>query len=117
VPHIPSLAQAYELRNAVAAEALALLAGEPPADQALRYRRAGAVAGLVKAWESASERIRIARGQPLPGSLRPMGKPTKRPSYGLVHPMPAQPPAPADELEQGEPTAPSGPAPSEDLAG
>ncbi len=65
------LRQAYELRDATACEALALLASEAPADPAVRARRALAVTSLVKAWEAASERIRIARGQPLPGSRRP----------------------------------------------
>src|SRR5438445_2029479 len=65
------LRQAYELRDAAAREAIALLDVEPPADPTARLRRARGAAALVKAWEAASERIRIARGQPLPGSRRP----------------------------------------------
>ena len=56
------LRQAYELRDAAAREAIALLAVEPPTDAAGRSRRARDVAALLKAWEAASERIRIARG-------------------------------------------------------
>jgi hypothetical protein len=74
------LRQAYELRDATAREAIAFLAVEPPADPIARSRRASAVAALVKAWEAACERIRIARGQPLPGTRRPKPKPEhKRP--------------------------------------
>jgi hypothetical protein len=35
---------------------------------------ATAVAHLVRAWESAQERVRIQRGRPLPGTLRPKAK-------------------------------------------
>jgi len=35
---------------------------------------ATAVAQLVRAWESAQERVRINRGRPLPGTLRPRAK-------------------------------------------
>ena len=42
---------------------------------------AQAVSSLVRAWESAQERVRIHRGRPLPGTLRPKEKKpkTKRP--------------------------------------
>jgi|SRR5438128_27000 len=71
MPAGAGLKQAYDLRDASAREALDLLASPPPADPNARARRALAVASLAKVWEAASERIRIARGQPLPGSLRP----------------------------------------------
>lgn len=77
MPASAGLKQAYNLRDALAAEALAMLAIEPPPDPVTRPRRAMAVASLVKAWESACERIRIARGQPLPGSRRPLPKPSQ----------------------------------------
>jgi len=84
------LRQAYELRDATRLEAVAFLAVEPPADPIARSRRASAVAALVKAWEAASERIRIARGQPLPGSRRPGPRqPARRVRRG---PAPPQPP-------------------------
>jgi hypothetical protein len=35
---------------------------------------AQAVSSLVRAWESAQERVRINRNKPLPGSLRPVAK-------------------------------------------
>ena len=35
---------------------------------------ATAVAQLVRAWESAQERVRIHRGRPLPGTYRPKAK-------------------------------------------
>jgi hypothetical protein len=63
--------QACQLRDAAAREAVALLAADPPEDAAARARRASAFAALVKAWESACERLRIARGVPLPGSRTP----------------------------------------------
>ena len=83
------LRQAYELRDAAAREAIALLAVEPLADPTARLRRARGVAALVKAWEAASERIRIARGQPLPGSRRPGPRqPTRAPRRGLAPEQP-----------------------------
>lgn len=42
-----------------------------------RRARAQAVASAIKAWELASDRARIARKQPLPGSLRPEAKPKR----------------------------------------
>ena len=39
---------------------------------------AQAVSSLVRAWESAQERVRINRGRPLPGTLRPREKKPKR---------------------------------------
>jgi hypothetical protein len=89
VPNNRGLKQAYDLRDAAASEAIALLAVEPPADPIARSRRASAVAALVKAWEAASERIRIARGQPLPGSRRPGPRqPTRAPRRGLAPDQP-----------------------------
>jgi len=38
---------------------------------------AQAVTTLIKGWETGVEAIRIARGKPLPGSLRPESKPKK----------------------------------------
>lgn len=45
------------------------------ADQARAM--AQAVTTLIKGWETGVEAIRIARGKPLPGSLRPESKPKK----------------------------------------
>lgn len=54
--------------------------------------RARAIADLTRSWETASERLRILRGKPLPGSLRPgqvKDKPARRGSVApLVLPAP-----------------------------
>jgi hypothetical protein len=48
---------------------------------------AQAVSSLVRAWESAQERVRIHRNKPLPGSLRPVAKP-KRSARSRLEPSP-----------------------------
>lgn len=45
---------------------------------------AQAITGLVKAWETAQERIRIHRGKPLPGSLKPESKPKKLRAHPVI---------------------------------
>lgn len=57
--------------------------------------RANAVTGLVRAWAEADERARIARGRPLPGSLRPERK-TKR-KQTAVEPVTAPITAPVEQ--------------------
>jgi hypothetical protein len=47
---------------------------------------ATAVAQLVRAWESAQERVRIHRGRPLPGTLRPKAK-AKENDYRQPEPL------------------------------
>lgn len=64
------LTQAYILRNLTQQEAVALK-DAPMSEDETRSARANALASLVRAWDIASERIRIIRGRPLPGSLRP----------------------------------------------
>lgn len=44
-------------------------------DAKSRASVAQALRQAVAAWESATERVRIARNKPLPGSLRPESKP------------------------------------------
>lgn len=39
---------------------------------------------LVKAFETAQERVRIARGKPLPGSLKPESKPKKLRAHPVI---------------------------------
>jgi len=53
--------------------------------------RAQAVTGLIRAWAEADERARIARGRPLPGSLRPerRTKPKRPRASGPIGPAPA----------------------------
>lgn len=70
------LKQAYELRDLAAQQALALKDG-PLAERETMSQRAQALASLVKAWDYASDRLRIMRNRPLPGSLRPE-KPSKK---------------------------------------
>ena len=57
---------------------------------------APAIAQLIRAWSEAREAIRILRGRPLPGSLRPERKPKHRPrarvSATKVQAPPAAPP-------------------------
>lgn len=89
------LKQAYDLRDAFAAEALAMLTDAQPASPLLpdqRARRAVAASSLAKAWDAACDRIRISRGKPLPGSRRPAQSKPRQPrrQSGL-----AQPPKPA----------------------
>lgn len=70
------LKQAYELRDLAAQQALALKDG-PLAERETMSQRAQALASLVKAWDYASDRLRIMRNRPLPGSLRPEKQPKK----------------------------------------
>lgn len=42
---------------------------------------ANAIGSVVRAWESAQERVRINRGRPLPGTLRPKEKKPKHKHY------------------------------------
>ena len=92
------LTQAYELRDLAANEAIAIAAEPAPSDPLVRSRRALALGTLVKAWDAASDRIRLLRGRPLPGSRRP-GPPkpasSRRPS-GLIGPAKPQAPSQAD---------------------
>lgn len=66
--------QAYMLRQLTFDAAMALKAEATNDNGVMSITResAQAITGLVKAWESAVERIRIMRGRPLPGSLKPV---------------------------------------------
>jgi hypothetical protein len=70
------LSQAYALRDFSASSALQLkkLEVNTLEEQAARAR---ALKDLTSTWMLASERIRLLRGRPLPGSLRPVPKPSK----------------------------------------
>lgn len=80
------LTQAYELRDLAANMAIALKDELTQPDGKLAITRdeygkpvdAPAIAQLIRAWSEAREAIRILRGRPLPGSLRPERKPSKR---------------------------------------
>lgn len=71
------LSQAYALRNIAASQALVL--NDCPDDNTLASKatRARALRDLTAVWDNASERIRIIRGRPLPGSLKPKS-PTRK---------------------------------------
>jgi hypothetical protein len=71
------LQQAYTIRNLAADEAKCLR-DAPALSLEDKATRAQALRNLTLVWETASERIRILRGRPLPGSLRPERKPSKR---------------------------------------
>jgi hypothetical protein len=82
------LMQAYALRQLAFDLAREIgLAKPEELDETLRAR-ANSVASLIRAWSEADERGRIARGRPLPGSLRPEAK-TKR--KGSRHSLWAEP--------------------------
>lgn len=64
------LQQAYNIRDMAANEAKAL-AESTCEDLEQRLSRAQAIRAMVAVWSDASDRIRILRGRPLPGSKRP----------------------------------------------
>lgn len=82
--------QAYDLRDLAAL--LAMQLDSVPAtslqEQALR---AQALRNFSTVWTDACDRIRILRGRPLPGSLRPERKPKTRPKPASPLVMPAMP--------------------------
>ena len=64
------LTQAYDLRDLAAKETEELRA-MPLITLEDRLARAKAIQALAVVWRDASDRIRILRGRPLPGSKRP----------------------------------------------
>ncbi len=73
MPQARGLIQAYQIRDFAASEALALREAEVKDNQE-RFARARALRDLTSVWSDACDRIRILRGRPLPGSLRPEHK-------------------------------------------
>lgn len=73
------LKQAYDVQD-FAYAALMALRGTLSKDGSLAITRddATAIGQLVCSWEAAQERIRIHRGKPLPGSLKPVSKARKK---------------------------------------
>lgn len=70
------LTQAYELRDTASEQANQVR--ECPANTLEEMAtRAQALRNLASVWEVASERIRIIKGKPMPGSLRPVKAPKK----------------------------------------
>ena len=82
------LTQAYALRNIAADEAMNLK-DAPYDENETKSSRAQAICSLIRAWAEASSTIRIMRGKPLPGSLRPIAKPKKAKSANLPSPTEA----------------------------
>jgi hypothetical protein len=72
------LQQAYDLQEFTFGAVLAFKESLSR-DGKLKVSRedATAIGNLVRAWESCQERVRIHRGKPLPGSLKPEPKPKK----------------------------------------
>jgi len=70
------LKQAYQFRDLAASQALELkdASGDELAE---KLARAKALQANSVVWAEACDRIRILRGKPLPGSLRPIAKPKK----------------------------------------
>ena len=88
------LTQAYELRDLT--HRLAKEIGSTvPENNEERTSFAREVTGLVRAWDTADNRVRIHRNKPLPGSLRPVAKVKRsvKPSLAPVL-MPEEPLAP-----------------------
>lgn len=93
------LIQAYKLRDFAAATAMALQESMRNPDGSLTIRRdedgkpvdAAAVTALVKAWAEAMEAIRIIRGKPLPGSLKPERRRRVEKARPVVELMPVEP--------------------------
>ena len=92
--------QAFDLRDLAALLALELYE-QPAPDLASKALRAQALRNFTNVWSDALERIRILRGRPLPGSLRPERKPSKRKprASGPVPPPKQEPELPAPSKE------------------
>ena len=84
---ISGRSQSYQVQafvfNCLKAYETALTGPTRKGELKLSREDATAVAQLVRAWESAQERVRINRGRPLPGTLRPKEKKPKRPTAWL----------------------------------
>lgn len=70
------LTQAYELRDTASDQANELR-DCPALTLEDKATRAQALRNLASVWEVASDRIRIIKNKPMPGSLRPVAKPKK----------------------------------------
>jgi len=74
-----TLAQATKLKDISFQAAVDLAESVSSPEQSAESRaRAQAIIALIKSWSEACTIVRITRGKPLPGSLRPESKPTKR---------------------------------------
>lgn len=113
------LTQAYDLRDFAAQAAIALrdsCTDKVSGKLTMDCKTAVALQKLVGAWSEAREAIRILRGRPLPGSLRPerKSKPKRSPSIAPIIPR-----EPSNALAPSAPShaltpSPTSPAPSAD---
>lgn len=79
-------------------------------DQSEEVRaRAGAIANVVRGWDAACERIRILRGEPMPGSRRPAPEKEKQPKRKGVNRPPARPMEPSQVQPASPPLVVSAP--------
>lgn len=120
------LSRANLLNHAIEVEELTISAlrglgklGDDPEQSELARAHATAVTNLVRAWDAGMERIRILRGEPMPGSRRPAPDKERVQKRKLNRPpkpkqMPAQEPLPqpAPVISKTEP----GPVADPDLA-
>jgi len=95
--------QAYDLRDLAAKQALAIDSLPESKEPREVLARAQSVLALIRAWESATDRVRILRGVPLPGSRRPA---PQRPQRQSLRPLaqwneqPAEPTGKTKPLDQ-----------------
>jgi len=98
------LMQAYILRDLAANQAV-VLESVVANDVKEQAAKAGAIRDMCAVWSQASERIRLLRGRPLPGSLRPTSskKRRKAPQGPLFTELPADSSSTADPADPTEP--------------
>ncbi len=72
-------------------------------DKLLRTRIATAISQLAKTWDTIEDRKRILKGKPMPGSLRPESKPSKKPKRHATNVIEIESP-PKESLLSPEPT-------------
>lgn len=76
------------------------LAETPTTDLQEQIAKANALRSLGALWDTARDAVRVLKGKPLPGSLRPTQKPGKRKRPPTAEPQgpaapPTEPPPPA----------------------
>lgn len=73
-----SLRQATKLKDLSFKAAIEIAEGNLSTDEAVEARaRAQAIIALTKSWAESVNAIRVFKGKPLPGSLKPEAKPKK----------------------------------------
>ena len=86
-----ALKQAVQLQDALVESGLALHEDlKAMTDLEQRARSAAAIASVAKGWQALQDQIRILRGRPLPGSLRPEKAKPKHPKPSALIPMPSE---------------------------